>query len=263
MATGLPGLRNPAVSSIMPFMVNEITQKYELAPEVFYFNENGIMKPSAYQAFFAQLAELHLAIVNSGADETMKYGLAWALISMSIEIERPVKTGEKLKASTWYSGKKGPYYRRELLFFDDEDNIVFKGSTYSVLLDVESRKVYRKNEVPFFMTDPNETFCVEANHRFKEDHDFIKVEEMKVRPSDLDLLGHVNNRRYGDFAYDSLSGEERLNLDKLKRLDFFFISEMRNGDLYTMLKATEDNKIIIKGDNNTKGDTAFYLNLQF
>lgn len=244
-------------------MVNESKQNYELAPEVFYFNENGIMKPSAYQAFFAQLAEIHLALVQSGADETMKYGLAWALISMSIEIERPVKTGEKLKASTWYSGKKGPYYRRELLFYDQEDKLVFKGSTFSVLLDMESRKIFRKKEVPFHLTEANETFCLEANHRFRENPDFIKVEDRKVYPSDLDLLGHVNNRRYGDFAYDALSKEERLGLDKLKRLDFYFLSEMRNGDLYTMMKATDDKTIFVKAENKTKGDTAFYLSLTY
>ncbi len=244
-------------------MDKELTKKYHFDSEVFYFNENGVMKPSAYQAYFAQLAAMHLARYNSGADETMKYGLAWALISMSIEIDRPVKNGEKLSASTWYSGQTGPYYRRELSFFDEEGKGVFRGSTFSVLMDMESRKIFRKKELPFALTEPEKIYCVEASNRFKEDPDFLPVESRKIYPSDLDLLGHVNNQRYGDFAYDALSDRERTALAGLKRMDFYFLSEMRNGDLYTMKKAAEADTVYLKGENNTKGDTAFYISLKF
>ncbi len=230
---------------------------HSLDVEVFYLNENGIMKPSAYQALFAELAEKHLDVYRSGADETMKYGLAWALVSMSIEIKRPINSCMKLNAHTWYSHRQGPYFRRELVFCNDEGDTIFQGSTFSILLDVATRKVFRKKELPFRLTDPDEVFCMEANHHFKGKVELSPYEKRKVYGSDIDLLGHVNNRRYGDFAYDALTASERLRLNELTRMDLFFISEMRADDEFTVYKSIEENRIILRGQNNTKDDTAF------
>jgi acyl-ACP thioesterase len=236
---------------------------HQLDVEVFYLNEHGVMKPSAYQALFAKLAEKHLDIYNSGADETMKYGLAWALISMSIEIKRPVESCMKLFAYTWYSGRQGPYFRRELVFCDGKDNIIFQGSTFSVLLDMAARKVFRKKDLPFALTEPNEVFSMEASHRFKDNSIMFPYETRKIYGSDLDLLGHVNNRRYGDFAYDALTEEEQKRLKDISRMDLYFISEMRKNDSFTIFKTVEENRILLKGNNNIKEDTAFGVIFQF
>jgi len=79
----------------------------------------------------------------------------------------------------------------------------------------------------------------------------------------VDLLGHVNNRRYGDFAYDALTAEEILRLRKIKRMDLYFISEMRNKDDFTVFKSVEENRILLRGHNNMKNDTAFDIVFQF
>lgn len=241
----------------------ETSYIHNLDVEVYYFNENGIMKPSAYQALFAKLAENHLSVFRFGADETMKYGLAWALISMSIEIKHQISSGMKLSAYTWYSHRQGPFFRRELVFADENGEIMFQGSTFSVLLDVASRKVFRKKELPFRLTEPNGIYCMEASHRFKGEAKLQPFETRKTYGSDLDLLGHVNNRRYGDFAYDALTESEQLRLKNLRRVDFYFISEMRKNDNFTIFKSSEENRILLKGKNNTKEDTAFDILFQF
>ena len=55
---------------------SETSYTHRLDVEVFYLNENSIMKPSSYQALIAQLVEKHLDVFQIGADETMKHGLA-------------------------------------------------------------------------------------------------------------------------------------------------------------------------------------------
>ena len=241
----------------------ETSYIHELDVEVFYFNEFGVMKPSAYQALFAKLAESHLDIFNAGADETLKYGLAWALISMSIEIKRPVDSCEKLNAHTWYSGRQGPFYRRELVFSNERGDTMFCGSTFSVLLDVKERKVFRKKELPFWLTEPDPLFCIDASHRFKESVPYMPHETRKVYGSDMDLLGHVNNRRYGDFAYDALTSDEQLRLKDVKRMDLYFVSEMRKDDSFTVLKSIEPDRILLRGHNNTKDDISFDIIFRF
>jgi acyl-ACP thioesterase len=238
---------------------------HELDVEFSFLNEKNIMKPSAYQNLFAQLAERHLSVFKADANETMKYGLSWALISISIQIVRPIDHCIRLYASTWYSQKRGPYYRRELIFRNENGDLMFKGSTFSILMEVESRNVFRKKQTPFKMTQPYEVFCVEAGPRYRVHPDIIfqSMDTRKVYNSYIDNLGHVNNQCYGDFALDALSDEEIILLKDLKRIDFYFISELRKKDVFTIEKATAHNQIMIQGQNNTKGELAFAVIFQF
>jgi len=232
---------------------------HELEVEVAHLNEVGILKPGAYQALFAQLAERHLSVFKADVNETTKYGMAWVLISMSIDVLHPINSCMKLYAHTWYSQRKGPYFRRELVFCNEKDEVMFRGSTFSVLLDVASRTVFRKKTVPFYLDEPREVFCTEADPHCRETGDFAEIYTRRVYNSYIDCLGHVNNCRYGDFAFDALDDEEIIKMKHLKRMDFYFISELRKNDSFTVYKAVGDNKIIIQGRNTDTDNTAFNI----
>lgn len=236
---------------------------YDAEIEVAHLNENSILKPHAYQILFAQIAEKHLNKYHVNIDDTIKYGFAWALISLNIEILKPLTDCQVLHAETWHSQHKGPYFRRELLFRDDAGNIVFQGSTFSVLLDYEKRTIYRKRELPFPLPEPDGTFTIEAKATMRPKAEFEKVDERKVYNSYIDCVGHVNNCRYAEFAYDAFTDEEKARLDQMKRMEIYFISELRPGDTFSILKAYEDNKIYIRGHNNMKNDTAFDIVVYF
>lgn len=238
-------------------MEHELDSIYEVETEVSMLNENGVLKPHAYQILFAQIAEQHLNSFHLNAGDTMEYGIAWALISMTIEIEKQVDGCEKLFAQTWHSQHKGPYWRRELLFKNAAGDVIFKGSTFSVLLDMEKRTVYRKKETPFFIGEPTEIFTTEARPTLKAKLDFTPVEERRVYNSYIDMLGHVNNCRYAEFAYDAFTDSEKAGLTDMKHMEIYFASELRCGDTFTIGKAYADGRLYIRGHNNTKDDTSF------
>lgn len=243
--------------------LNERSCIYETEVEVAYLNENKILKPHAYQTMFAQIAEQHLNKYEVNVDATMKYGYAWALISLIIEVVKPVDSCEPLYAETWHSQHKGPYFRRELQFKNKAGETVFKGSTFSVLLGLEDRSIYRKKELPFPLPEPEEAFTIEAKPTLKTKLEFTKVDERRVYNSYIDCLGHVNNCRYAEFAYDAFTDEEKANLDKMTRLEVYFISELRPGDTFSILKAYEDNRMYVRGHNDVKNDTAFDIVMYF
>lgn len=238
-------------------MNSEISYTYETEIEVAFFNENKIVKPYAYQNLFAQVADKHLNNYNLNVDTTMKYNLAWALVSLSVEIVNPITNCMDVYASTWHSAKVGPYFRREYLFKDKNGNTLFHGSSFSVLLDVVNRSVYRKKEYPFEIHEPIPEFTIDASPSFKTQLDYEKVDSRIVKNSYLDCLGHVNNCRYSEFAYDTFTDNEVQNLDKIKRIDIYFHSELRNKDNFSILKTYSDDKMFIRGENNTKGDKSF------
>ncbi|MEL7654470.1 MAG: acyl-ACP thioesterase domain-containing protein [Bacillota bacterium] len=236
---------------------------YELLATASYLNEYNQLKPYAYQVLFEQMAERHLFHLSLNVDATMEHGLAWALISMSLEVVNPIEKSMTLYGNTWYSQHRGPYYRRELLFKNADGQVMFKGSTHSILLDIEKRSVYRKKEAPFPMHAPTEIFLLEASPSFKMEVDLDDVEERIVKASQIDCLGHVNNCRYGEFVYDIFAEDEREKLKNLKRIDINFLSELRPGDHFTMRKAYVGNKMFFQGFNNTKDDVSFNIVMEF
>lgn len=240
----------------------EHTCTYPLNVEVAHLNERCAMKPASYQNLFAMLAERHLQNYQADFSETTKYNYAWVLISISIEMVKPINSCVKLFASTWFSKRRGPYFRRELVFRDESGATMFHGSTHSVLLDVEKRSVYRKKAMPFPMTEPHEEFCIEADPAFKETRAYRTADKRIVRNSHLDCLGHVNNCRYGEFAYDALDNNEKKRIESLKRMDLFFLSELREGERFLIQKSKDEDSIFIRGQKMTE-ETAFHINFYY
>lgn len=238
-------------------MQEELERIYEVETEVSMLNENSVLKPHAYQVLFAQIAEEHLNAFHLNASHTMEYGIAWALISMTIEIEKQVSGCERLYAQTWHSQNKGPYWRRELLFKNADGEVVFKGSTFSVLLDMKKRTVYRKKETPFYVGPPTEQFTTDARPTLRCKLDFSPAQERVAYNSYIDMLGHVNNCRYSEFAYDAFTPEEKARLNEMRHMEIYFASELRCGDSFTIGKAYDSGKLYIRGHNNTKENTAF------
>lgn len=236
---------------------------YDVETEVSVLNEDNILKPYAYQNLFAQIVEKHLHNIQVTLETTMQYNLAWALVSLSFELVKPVQGCMKLYASTWYSQQRGPFFRRELVFKNGNGELMFHGSTFSVLLDVETRNVYRKKKLPFLLGEPDASFTIEASPTFKTNLHFDKVDQRKVLNSHIDCLGHVNNCRYGEFAYDVFTVEEKQNLAKLKRMDINISNELRNEDVFSILKAYDENKLLVRGYNNIRDNIAFDIIFEF
>lgn len=236
---------------------------YEVNNETSDLNQNNILKPYGYQKLFGQVVDLHLDNINLSMDMTLERNLAWALVSLSAEIIEPVRGIVKMHAQTWHSQHKGPFFRREYIFKNRNDEILFHGSSFSVLLDMNKRTIYRKKEFPFVMFEPDEDFTIDAGPTDNTNLEFEKVDQRRVYNSHIDCLGHVNNTCYGMFAYDAFSRAECMNMHNLKRMDIYFKSELRNNDIFTILKAHENNRIIVRGYNDARAENSFDAIFEF
>lgn len=85
------------------------------------------------------------------------------------------------------------------------------------------------------------------------------MEERKVYNSHIDLLGHVNNSRYGEFAYDVFTDEERKDLSDYNRMEYYFQSELRRGETFSIHKGKEEGRMVIRGHNETRDCVSFEI----
>lgn len=236
---------------------------YNIQNEVADLNQDNILKPYGYQKLIAKVAEQHLLNINLDIDTIKKTNLAWVLVSLTVEVQKNVEGCINMVGKTWYSQRKGPFFRREMEFKNENGELLFSSSAFSVLLDINTRKIFTKKELPFKLLKPEGEFLTKAHPTYKTSAEFTKIQDRTVYNSYLDCLGHVNNCRYGEFAYDVLSNEEIKNYKNLKKMEVYFLSELRLNDNFNLQKAYQDNKILIKGNNNTKKDTSFNIAFTF
>lgn len=236
-------------------------KEYLLDLDSSYFNQYNSPKLSTYPLLLSLLATKHLKSTDQKVGEAIQDKYAWVLTAMKIDLKAPIDLKELLGV-TWYGGSRGPFYRREYQLFKD-DKVYLEAASYSVLLDLETRKVFRGKNLPFEELPLNETKLVALKTSFRETIPFYEVYQGKVTNSDLDLFNHVNNLKYSEICYDALTLEEVKALKRLTSIDLYFQKEMKLADLYSVNKAVKNNKIYLNIINLTTNTNSFTMVLEF
>ncbi|MDR0405685.1 MAG: hypothetical protein LBH54_02695 [Clostridiales bacterium] len=243
-------------------MENERNFEYHIQLVGNDFNEDGVIKPYVYQNMIQYAAECHLKKLRLDTDVMAARQLAWVLAGMTIEAEHPPAGCVRVAGQTWHSETKGPYFRREFIFFDDAGQVVFRGASFSVLIDLCKRSVLRKFTLPAALGNGNGEFVIaQAKPNFREAEAYDFRERRKVRNSDMDLLGHVNNTRYCEFAYDALSREEKSRA--VKGVAVNFAGELQSDETVGIYKGIRGDAVYIKGVRESDGKKSFDVAFTF
>jgi len=241
-------------------MYEEQKFEYEIQLVGNDFNEYGMIKPSTYQNMIQYVAECHLKRLNLDTDIMSASNLAWVLTGMTIEVQNPPKGCDILIGKTWHSQTKGPYFRREFMFLNQDGLEVFCGASFSVLIDLQKRSILRHFTLPIEIDGGNGEFVLGGvKPAFKENEQYDFCEIRKVYNSYMDILGHVNNTRYCEFAFDTLTNEEKSR--EIRRVAINFVSELQKDDTFAMHKGWNNNTTYLKGvreeDKKKSFDVAF------
>lgn len=238
-------------------MKNELEKVYKISPLFEHFNEKNILKPFGYQHMFNYVANTHLKDTNQGVGVVIDNRYAWVLVSFTMEIYQAVSELVSFNGRTWFTGNTGPYYRREYELKDDNGELVAVAASYSVLLDMETRTVYRQKELPFEKLTEININLLEAKTRFRENEEFDQIHGRKVYNSHLDNLGHVNNLRYTEYIYDAFTEEEVELLPFMNKYELYFHNEMKLNNEFSVEKHTSSNKMIFNINNKSLNEKAF------
>ena len=222
------------------------------------FDEHGNLKPSVCPALTQQVVERHLQKFEMGTYDMLKAGLGWVLVGYTAVYDEPIKKCIPLVGRTWHSQKKGPYYRRESAFYDQNGKRLIGVSTFSVMLDMNTRSIARRYTLPGSLSECTDFAISDAKPAAVTADTYIPVETFTVRNSQVDALGHLNNVRYADFAFDVMTDEQRAKT--LRRLEISFHNELRRGSTFTLSTHNEPNRFFFRGENQD-GKKAFDIAL--
>ncbi len=246
-------------------MINEKEFIYETYCDISMFDALGTMKPDAYQRIVVGVVERHLSKIELDVERLIKrFGVSWVLLALALDIERHPKPGDILKAKTWHTNRKGASYRRDIIIYDQNGETVAKAASFSSLLDIGSRRICMDKAVHDTIKMPDGEELIEASSRLKLALDSLETKEtVAVRPCWIDAVGHVNNLRYGEFAYDNLSDEARKKLSSLSRMEIYFTGELTLGDKAVIKSSEQGDEAVVAGVRCSDEKTAFITKLCF
>ena len=213
-----------------------------------------------YPKLASMLSYEHLKDTDQGVNVILQEKYAWAIVVMKLHLKSRIKDPTSLVGRTWYSGRKGPYYRREYeLTYHDE--VVVAGASYSILLNVIDRSIYRLKQLPFKELNPIPKHLVNLQANFRQDLDYENMSEGVVIEEYIDALGHTNHLYYVEFIYNALTEEDLKEVNRYNTMELFFHKEMVLGDVFTVNKGYLDEFLIFLIYNKTNEEKAFTLKL--
>ena len=242
-------------------MFQEMAFEYPVQLTVNDFLAPNLIKPTTFPNCIQSVAEHHLAAVQLDGNSMAARNLAWVLVGMTIEVRAAtVSQGMTLIGKTWHAQTRGPYFRREFTFSDQAGVPIFCGVTFSVVMDLTTRHILKKFILPVDTGDGNGIFVLDdVRPIFRSKADYTFHSARSVHNSYIDLLGHVNNTRYCEFAFDALPQQDMYR--PVRRIRINFTGELRLGDTVSIHAGEQDGVQYFRGfrdaDEKKSFDVAF------
>ena len=195
-------------------------------------DRHGRLKPSRILSFLQEVAGDHSALLGTDRDSLMTRNLFWAVIRHRVQITRLPRSGETITVQTWPMPTTRTAYPRSSVAYDAEGRECFRGISLWVLMDAESRAMVLPGKsgvtVDGILTG-SELATPGSMALQRSGRQTVR----RVRYSDLDVNGHMNNCRYMDWVSDLLPGAFH-GEHSISEFTINYLSEARENEELTL-----------------------------
>jgi len=166
-------------------------------------------------------------------------GLTWVLSWAKFEFIEYPKFIDEIKIQTWGKKQFKLYSMRDYLLFNSQDQVICKGTSAWLLLDLKS---LRPKILPQLFPDIKMLESKDALSDLPQK--IIPTKETKIiystqiRYSDIDLNQHANNASYIKLMLDCFD-QEFHRANTIKSLTVSYIAQSKYGDEIQLYKGTE------------------------
>lgn len=219
------------------------------------------LKLSTLFGYFQDIASLAAEDLGYGI-ETLekKFGVAWILTRIRVEIIRNPIWDEEITIETWPLEPSKIEFDRDYLVKDANGEIIIRAASKWVIMDIKERKLKRSELIG--IRYPEKMTVRALDSKLGKLKDFGKLESAYnkvIGYSDIDFNGHLNNSKYVDYIMDCFHVKDHKNYT-LQTIDLNFNQEALPGDSITLYKDTsglDENLIYIEGVNQKDNSLVF------
>ena len=164
---------------------------------------DGTVRTSSLLRYAQDVAWLHSEVMGFDRAWYADRGLAWVVRAAELGIVARVSLGETLSISTSISGFRKVWARRRTEARLDDGTLVLWGHTDWVITDHRGMPVRVPPEFPARFPSPPGTF-EPGRVPLPASPAGACHATLRVRPQDVDPMGHVNNAAYLDYLEETL-----------------------------------------------------------
>ena len=203
---------------------------YEVGPD-------GALPLHTLCDYFQETAGIDAHTLAFGAEDLQAAGgITWVVTRMQLAPLAKATVGSILTAHTWHSFSDKLFSRREFFIENEKKEVVLKGTSWWVVIDVKTRKLARTPR-SLLAINPSSPEHVLAEHNPKAP-DFSGMKPavalpVIVRDEDIDSNAHVNNTHFIAWAIES-APREIIGGRALKEMVVSFKHECRAKDKLVM-----------------------------
>jgi acyl-ACP thioesterase len=189
------------------------------------------MKVADLFKFLQELASEHSDVLGIGFDDLKKHNGAWVLTKQLIDIERLPNSLETFTVYTWCSNVTKITAMRNFLVADKNGEVLARAKSEWVVIDLSSRRIIpiSKINLPETTYLPTDFYNGKIEKIKSNDNETISTFDKRVRFTDIDINGHMNNTVYLDMVLDSM-GDHFESYRKLACINSNFVREAKFGD---------------------------------
>ena len=190
--------------------------------------QDGKLSLAGLVNYFQDCAVFHSSDVGRGPATWKAEHYAWMLASWQIVVERHPKMNEIVRTRTQAYNFHGFEADRNFLMWDKKGELLAFANSRWIYFDTEAGRPIRipKLEVGAYGVDPEFEMEKAPRHIKMPSEGIIEKQPFKVRATNLDTNGHVNNEQYISMALAYLP--EGI---KVRELRVEYLSQAYLGDI--------------------------------
>lgn len=232
-----------------------MVEKYSVIKRIpsFDVDLSSTLKPASFLNYAQEAANIHADTIGVGYDSMQTTRKAWVLARMHVIFHKLPMWRERVNMQSWHKGASGFQFFRDFVMFNEEGSEKLVSATTSwLVIDIDTRRLSKFPELT-----ENEDMCIKEDVialqppkiTMPKDVETEHVMSHKVNYSDLDMIGHVNNVKYTEWAMNVLELDV-VGKCRLKELVINFNNEVKAGDTVELFRYCE---------NGEDGSTVFYI----
>lgn len=203
----------------------------------------------AIMKMLEEIAEQNSFEVGFGLENLAETNCAWLLLDWKVEINKRPKYKEKIMIETWSTKMERCYGYRDFEVYNTENELIGKGTSKWVLIDIEKRRPIRIEEATaekYAKYDKGYTVYDNEIEKLDEpqNDELTFVKEYIIQRRDIDVNNHMNNIAYLELAYEILP-EDIYNENMFKNIRITYKKEVKCGDKVNCYYTNKGNKHIV------------------
>lgn len=207
-------------------MENTYSESYQV--RLSQCDHRGRLSPSAALDLFMNLAGAHAERLGNGVAALRERGKFWVALKTRLELTRQPELDERVAAETWPEAAGRMLCARNYLLRAGEETLL-AGRTEWTILDTEGRLCNVREVYPGGMVFRTDRAVETPFYRFARDFAEPVFAEYRVRSTDVDLVGHMNNVAYLRMLL-GLYGTAELDARPLRAVELHYRNAAHEGD---------------------------------